>query len=324
MDRAVLVALQSRSARAAALGHAPNARLGAAAAGGGFPCFRSLSWVVALCQPARPAAHRPRRRGRRRSNSGRARDAAHDFGRAAQRAHPLPAGADPLDGGQPLHLPRVERASALQPARRTWRACAHPGRRRSGRAPREGAHARAQVAHCGPARRRSGQAGPPPSQHQCIGPDFRAAAVGKALRRAHGDSRPSVRRARSSPSRGRALRGGGSRSADGALIRRPDQRPLAADHHSARRARRPSRPRSRRARQCRTGRLARRPRGDGDGSRRIDRRGAVLSDRAIQASAARAVRSFRIRPLSDSTAVAGRLSRTCRSRPSSATSSTPR
>ena len=105
---------------------------------------------------------------------------------------------------------------------------------------------------------------------------------------------------RRAPSRGRALRGGGRRGVDGALVRGSDQRPLAADDHPARRARRPARPRSRGARQRGTRRLAGRPRGDGNRRRRIDRRGVVPPDRAIQAGAARAARSFRIRPLSDS------------------------
>ncbi len=157
-----------------------------------------------------------------------------------------------------------------------------------------------------------------------LGPIAELPLWAQAIRRAHGDHRAAFRRARRAPARRRALRGGRRRGADGPVVRRSDQRPLAADDDPPRRARRPARPRSGGARQRGPERMARRPRRDGHRRRRLDRRRAVPADRALPARAAGAVRSVGIRALPDPAGAAGRVSRICRSRRSSATSSTPR
>ena len=83
----------------------------------------------------------------------------------------------------------------------------------------------------------------------------------RALRRAQGDHRAAVgRRTACAGASPRSAPRAGARSADRAVVRGPDQRPLGADHDPQRRARRPARPRPGGARQRRAGRVARQPR----------------------------------------------------------------
>ena len=137
------------------------------------------------------------------------------------------------------------------------------------------------------------------SQSARAGPDRRAAALVREVRRAQGDHRAAVGESRGAPARRRALRGRGRRSADRAVVRGPHQRPPRAHHHPQRRARRPARARSGRARQRGPRGVARQSRGDGDRRRRLDRRRARAPDRALPSRAPRAVRHLRSGALRD-------------------------
>ena len=114
----VLAALQPRRARALPRRHAADARVDRARCRRAiFLALRPLPRPVALREPRRPAAHRARGGAGRAADPAGAGDAAAADGRAAQRADPLPAGADLPDGRQPLRLPDLEGAPPLQPAR---------------------------------------------------------------------------------------------------------------------------------------------------------------------------------------------------------------
>ena len=193
-----------------------------------FGLYRGL-WRFASI--ARPAAHRARRGARRAADPARARDAAAAGGRAAQRADLLPDRAHLPDGGQPLRLPDLEGAPPLQPAR---------GARRAG-AGRSAPARRARASRAELARSRQwrvvGLLDDDPAKQgrllrnvSVLGPIVEPARVGEEVRRAQGDHRAAVGRARRAPARRRDLRRRRRRGADRAVVRGPDQRPLGAHH----------------------------------------------------------------------------------------------
>ena len=172
----------------------------------------------------------------------------------------------------------------------------------------QGARAQPAMARRRAARRRPGQAGTAAAQRQRAGSDRRAAACG---RRSYGVRKviialPSAA-SRRAPPRRRALRRSRRRGADRAVVRGPDQRPLALTT----------------IRNVELDDLLGRDPvvldsaglaewlGDrvvhGHRRRRLDRRRAVPPDRALPAGAARAVRPFRSRALRDPDGAGGRV-----------------
>ena len=131
------------------------------------------------------------------------------------------------------------------------------------------------------------------------GTDLEPPGLGDEVRRAPGDRRAPLGRARRAPARRGDLRRRRHRGADGAVVRGSDQRPLGADHDPHDRARRPAGPRSGGARQRRARRVARQPRGHGHRRGGLDRRRAVPAHRPFPPGEAGAVRPVRGRGLRD-------------------------
>src|SRR5512139_2928627 len=99
-----------------------DARVDRPAAGGDLPGLRAVPRPVALREHAGPPADRARRGPGRSPHTARARDAAVADAGAAERPRLLSDRAHLPDGGQPLRLPDLEGAPALQPAARARRA----------------------------------------------------------------------------------------------------------------------------------------------------------------------------------------------------------
>ena len=149
-------------------------------------------------------------------------------------------------------------------------------------------------------RRRSGQARPAAARPQGAGDDRVAAAWAQALRRAQGDHRDAVGRARRAPARGRGLRRRRAGGADGAFVRGARS---AAARTSPRSATSSSTTCSAATRWSLDNAGLREWLGNrvraGHRRRRLDRRGAVPPDRALPAGAAGAVRHLGVRALRD-------------------------